>query len=79
MLPAGVGALPYSIGATLIQHDCCPQHFHLKYSMIDGTWHTSVGASAVDVTVPEPDSLVASDHAVLRMLPPLFKRSPLLN
>ena len=32
---AGVGPLTYSMGATLIQHDCCPQQYQLQYRMID--------------------------------------------
>ena len=32
---AGVNPLTYSIGATVIQHDCCPQHFQLKHKVID--------------------------------------------
>ena len=39
--------------------------------------HTSVGASAVDVAVPQPDCLAVSDHAALSTPPPLFKRPAL--
>ena len=35
VLPTVEGPLPYRIGTTLTQHDCCPQHLHLQCSMID--------------------------------------------
>ena len=41
--------------------------------------HTSVGTSAVDVIVPQPDCLAVSDDAALSMPPALLKRSPLLH
>ena len=32
---AGVGPRTYSTGATLIPHDCCPQHYQPQHSMIE--------------------------------------------
>ena len=78
MPAAGVGPLTYSIGATLTQQDLCPQHHQPQHSMID-LLHTPVGATAVDVTVAQPGSVVASDHAARSTPPPLFQRLPLLR
>ena len=54
---ASVGKRTYSIGATLIPQDYCPQSLILQHSMIDlltAVAHKPVGAFAVDVNVSQP-------------------------
>ena len=78
MPAAGVGPLTYSIRATLVQHDCCTQHYHPQFSMIDllSVYHIQV---LLKTSLSHSQSLVAPDHAELITPLPLLQRLPLLN